>query len=309
MTRRHDIEADWVINEFCNYSCTYCFHHTTVPDSMVGAPTPAEYADFFRGTGMRWLFHFTGGEPLLYPGFVDLCAALTDDHFVALNTNLTTEVADAFCATVPADRVDYIHGALHPRQRERRDGLQALTRRVVKLRDAGFPLFLSCVMEPGAFAIFPALFEHFAAIGVPLLPKALRGTFAGAPFPESYSGEQRELFRDFAARAMLANTDATRPFRHDPTINPSLDSRFLDGFPDFTGISCSAGKRFVRIRPDGTVHRCGSRTELGNIRARTLSLLPDARPCDDSCCPYVCLRYSAADPAAITDLPRRVNVP
>ena len=310
MIRRYQVEADWIINEFCNYSCAYCFHHTSVPDNVAGALTAEEYAEFFRSTGRTWLFHFSGGEPLLYPRFVDLCAALTADHVIALNSNITTAAADEFCETVPPDRVDYVHCAVHPQQRAKGDGLQALTRRVIRFRDAGFPLFLSCVMEPGAFASFPSLFDHFASLGVPLLPKALRGMFAGKPFPESYSAEQREQFSRFSMNATeLVRNDAGGAFRHDPTVNPMLDVQYLNGFPDFTGLSCTAGQNFVRIKPDGTVFRCGMETRLGNIRARQLTFHTEARPCDDRCCPYVCLRYSGADDAETRRLPKRVKVP
>jgi hypothetical protein len=35
----------------------------------------------FDSTGYRWLLHMTGGEPGIYPQFVELCEALTERHF------------------------------------------------------------------------------------------------------------------------------------------------------------------------------------------------------------------------------------
>ena len=54
------------------------------------------FADFFDSTGKTWLLHLTGGEPFAYRGFVELCAALTRNHLLSLNSNVTSRAGTGF---------------------------------------------------------------------------------------------------------------------------------------------------------------------------------------------------------------------
>jgi hypothetical protein len=84
-------------------------------------PTQA-FADFFDSTGKTWLLHLTGGKPFAYRGFVELCAALTRNHLLSLNSNVTAGRVRAFAQTVGPQRVEYIHCGVHPEEREKRQG-------------------------------------------------------------------------------------------------------------------------------------------------------------------------------------------
>jgi hypothetical protein len=245
----------------------------------------------------------------LSPQMVSIAAELAHEHFIALNSNLSTDIIKDFCAVVPNERVEYVHGAVHFQQRKKQDGLEALVRRVKFLRDGGYPIYLSCVMDSAAFLVFEKLFERFANIGIPLIPKALRGWYFGRPFPESYSKRERMKFQEWADNASTVVRESPwAPMRNDPTINPLIDRYFLEGFPDFTSVSCSAGSCFVRIKPNGTVFRCGKRTSIGDLRAGDVGLFGEPRPCADSCCPYICLRYADVGLERARYLPRRVGV-
>ncbi|MGD0577315.1 MAG: radical SAM protein [Bryobacteraceae bacterium] len=302
-----DIEADWVLNQLCNYDCEYCADHSFTEHRLVGRISPQQYLDFFDSTGKTWLLHITGGEPFLYPDFVRLCQTLTSRHYISLNSNLSSPRVRDFAAQVDPSRVQFVHCAVHVEQRDRRKGWNSLQANLTALLERGFPLFASLVMTPAAFAGFPRVAESFTPLGVPLIPKSIRGAYEGRWYPQAYTETERAQFRRFSQQAeRIAITSPAQPFRHHPTVNPLIDRDYLDGFPDFTGIPCSAGRTTLAIGYDGNIFRCGPKTLLGNIFERRLDLMAADRPCDDAFCgAYYCLRYSRFDREALADYPRQ----
>jgi len=301
----YDIEADWSINLLCNYVCAYCDARASKEHRLVGRISPDQYLDFFNSTGKTWMLHITGGEPFFYPGFVRLCQTLTSRHYISLNSNLSSNRVRDFAASIDVSRVQSVHCGVHVAERDRLKGWRNLHANLSSLLERGFPLFASLVMTPSAFSEYPRVAQPFTALGVPLIPKALKGRYQGRWYPQAYTPAERAQFRDFSQQAeQIALTCPGQPFRHHPTINPLLDRNFLDGFPDFTGISCSAGRLLVSIGYDGNIFRCGGKTLLGNIFERRLDLLAADRPCDDSFCLYHCLRYSRFERDAPPDYPR-----
>jgi MoaA/NifB/PqqE/SkfB family radical SAM enzyme len=301
-----DIEADWTLNLFCNYDCEYCFSRSDKEHSLVGRITPEQYVDFFNSTGKTWLFHLTGGEPFFHPDFVRLCQALTSRHYISLNSNLSSSqhVRD-FAAKIDPTRVQCVHCGVHVGERDRRKGWGNLLANVKCLLGRNFPVLGSLVMTPDAFAEYPRVAKSFEDLGVPLIPKAIRGSHQGRWYPQAYTEAERIQFRSFSDQAALvAKNSIWQPDRR--TINPLLDRQHLDGFPDFTGIPCSAGKLFVSIGYDGKIFRCGQKTLLGDIFERRLDLFSESRPCDDEYCPYWCMQYSKFSQGSPTNYPRQV---
>ena len=287
-----EIEADWTLNLLCNYDCEYCFSRSSTEHPLVGRMSPEQYLDFFNSTGKIWLLHLTGGEPFFHPDFVRLCQRLTSRHYISLNSNLSSShrVHD-FAAHVDASRVNYVHCGVHVEERDRRKGWPNLRANVASLVERGFPVFASLVMTGSAFREFRRIADQFATLGVPLVPKAIRGYYQGRWYPQAYTEDERIQFRRFSEEAeLITRTSTWQP--HRSTVNPLLDRNYLDGVPDFTGIQCSAGRLSVSIGYDGKIFRCGQKTILGNIFERRLDLFSEDRPCDDEYCPYWCLRYS-----------------
>jgi len=301
-----DIEADWTLNLFCNYDCDYCFSRASTEHPLVGRLSPEQFLDFFDSTRKTWLLHLTGGEPFFHPNFVRLCRTLTSRHYISLNSNLSSRRVREFAADIEPSRVQYVHCGVHVEERDCRKGWPNLQANITSLLERGFPVFASLVMTPSAFADFPRVEHLFTALGVPLIPKAIRGSYEGRWYPQAYTEAERIQFRRFSEQAeLIAGTSSWQPNRHGATVNPLLDRDYLDGVPDFTGIPCSAGRMSVSIGYDGRIFRCGQKTVLGNIFERRLDLLPQDRPCDDEYCPYWCMRYSSFENDAPANYPRR----
>jgi MoaA/NifB/PqqE/SkfB family radical SAM enzyme len=302
--RKYQIEAHWVINLLCNYTCEYCISGAPEDPPLVGKFSAERSLDLFRSTGRTWLFHLSGGEPFLFRGFTDLCVSLAREHFLSINSNLGTNRVLDFAERVDPTRVEYVHCGVHPEERDAHGGWSLLLANMDALVKAGFPVFASCVMTPESFASFGRAAALLNDVGVPLIPKVMRGGYRGRYFPEAYSNDERAEFirlSNLAEESVAANPH--RPMRNDPTVNPLMDRDFLTGTPDFTGVMCSAGREFLTIAPDGNIYACGQRGRIGNLLLGKLHLLESDLPCRSDWCRYVCVRYSAVDQAGARLLP------
>ncbi|GIH26286.1 hypothetical protein Aph01nite_45960 [Acrocarpospora phusangensis] len=291
--RPYDIEADWVLMSTCNYRCAYCFWDAADLGAKISTPADAaRLASFFDETGLTWLLHLTGGEPFMYPHFLKLCELLTQRHHISINTNADSVRIRAFATTINPKHVDFVHCGVHEDQRELKEGKERFIANVTLLRDAGFPVFASCVMDPLLFPKFHDMWAEYADRGVVLIPKALRGFHAGRHFPRAYTDEERELFYDYTRRAAEFYAESFAARGEPPSINPFMDGPlFLRQIPDFRGDLCEAGHRFVRIMPDGAVYRCGPGDLIGNLAEGWFARREGPSECVERECPYFCAKY------------------
>ena len=295
MNIAYEVEADWILLRTCNFRCSYC----GIPEADLGAKinlhaTPAEWLAAFNSTGKSWLLHLTGGEPSVYPDFVELCEQLTRHHYLSLNTNLSHPCLDVFAERVDPDRVHFINAALHYEERENKDPVEHFIERVRKLNTRGFNVLVSSVMTPQVSGAFAELQAYFEANGLFIIPKVMRGWHEGRLYPDAYTMRQRRLVREHleSARAKYATTLAR--MKEPPTINMFADELFLKRVPKYSGKMCASGQKFVQIDPEGNVVRCNSGERLGNILRRDLKLFSEPRACDTTYCPYFCEKYTKA---------------
>lgn len=294
LSRQYDVEADWILMSTCNFRCQYCYWDATDLGRKIQPPAQVEQLTrFFDDTGLTWLLHLTGGEPFHYPRFVDLCQLLTKQHSISINSNTDAEHhIRHFAEVIDPSRVDFINAGVHLQQREERKRTEAFIRNVGVLRDAGFEIFVSCVMYPPLFGDFPAIWRWYADRGVTIIPKILQGRHFGRLYPKSYTEEERGLFVEYSQRASEAYADQFDRRSEPPTINPLIDhTRFLYGLPDYRGQLCYAGRDFVRIRENGEIRRCGPDDIIGNLVEGWFERRPGPSPCREVECPYFCEKY------------------
>lgn len=303
------IEADWQLTDVCNMNCRYCFSIRTREHDSRPTADPARYLTFFNSTGERWSLHMTGGEPFLYPGFVELCRTLSQDHFLSVNTNLSSPLVIHFSETLDPSRVEYIHCCLHLTERERLNNWTALETNLRSLTLRHFTVIASQIMTPDAFPTFTRAAQRLANLGVVLIPKSLQGLFQGKWYPHCYSEGEKEQFRALSNEAEVS-LGALTPNLHQRaiTVNPLLDREYLNGFPLTRGIPCAAGRRFFTIWPNGDIYRCGKNHLLGNINDGMFAPLPSSTPCDSSYYPYFCLQHSELKQKATKQTPIALQV-
>jgi MoaA/NifB/PqqE/SkfB family radical SAM enzyme len=293
----YQIEADWQLLNTCNYRCNYCFFSSEVLGEKLKTYADAdEWSKAFETSGLRWLLHLTGGEPSLYPNFVGLCEQLTQQHFISINSNMTNRSWEGFAERVDPGRVSFINGGLHLEEREQRRGNEVFLKSVELLMQCGFQVFVSLVGTPKALARFDEAVRLLAPIGMFPVPKILRGPFEGKVYPSAYTVIERYLFRKYAdmARKFCEPILAKRTERL--TIDMFRDDSIIYGEPSYKGLSCEAGRLFVRIDPKGEIFRCGTSESLGNIREGTFVRAANPAPCDTSYCFYFCQKYSHGEP-------------
>jgi MoaA/NifB/PqqE/SkfB family radical SAM enzyme len=293
----YTIEADWHMLDTCNYRCVYCFFGPeTLGAKLRTFSDPDGWSSAFDATGAIWLLHMTGGEPSIYPDFVDLCERLTTRHFISINSNLTHASLADFSRWIDPSRVSFINAGLHLEERELRNGHNAFLRNAEALRARDFPLLVSLVATPSALGRFDEAIALLAPIGLFPIPKLFRGIANGKTYPQAYSDTEKQRFKMLAARAQdFYRADLLRR-EEPPSIDILSDDLFLDGLPSYRGALCTAGERFVQILPNGDVHRCGGGDPQGNVLARTFTRREGPAPCDTQHCYYFCNKYSNASP-------------
>ena len=117
----------WKLNQRCNFVCSYCyFSEETLSREhpLVGRYSPRRISRCFDDTRESWWIYISGGEPFLYPRFSELCGELTRNHFLTVNTNLSTSNALEFAAEIDPAKVYSINASLHIIERQRRTGLE-----------------------------------------------------------------------------------------------------------------------------------------------------------------------------------------
>lgn len=294
MDLSYEVEADWFLLTTCNFRCNYCF----IPPTALGAKMAiygrhAQWVEGFNATGKTWLLHITGGEPAIYPGFVNLCEQLARGHYLSINSNLSHPCIDAFAERIDPERVHYINAAVHYDERQKKASLDVFIERVHRLQMHQFNVLVSMVMTPMIVSIFPAVSEYFESRGLFLIPKVMREKYQGKRYPAAYSADQKSLILEYLAEARQKYAPVIARMGEPATIDMFADGWFLSSNGNYRGKLCGSGYNFVTIEPDGTIVRCGSGKCLGNILLKNVSFLRAPQACDTSYCPYFCEKYTS----------------
>ncbi|MEG3838669.1 radical SAM protein [Microcoleus sp. herbarium14] len=291
---KYDIEANWRLLNTCNFRCDYCFSHPDALGAMLNIyATPEQWAESFNTTSKTWLLHITGGEPTIYPGFVELCEQLTKNHFVSLNSNLSHHCVNEFAEKIDPSRVHYINAAVHYFERQKKASLSVFINRVQSLQSHQFNVLVSLVMTPTIVKIYSEISQYFESFGISVIPKTMRDNYQGMRYPEAYSEKEKTLIVQYLREARLKYMPIITRMAEPATIDMFNDERFLNSNRNYHGRLCGSGYNFIKLKPDGSVFRCGSKECLGNILQKNVSFLSSPMLCNSSYCPYFCEKYTS----------------
>lgn len=258
-------EFDWHLTNRCNFYCEYCHPQIRyVLNRRNLAEPPAELVvRRFNELGQTCLVHMSGGEPFLYPAFVDLCAGLTRRQYISINTNLASDDIGEFVRRVNPERVAKIVAAVHVPERDRLAlPLARYAESFRTLRDAGFDIVALYVLFPPLLERLADDLEELRSLGVEAVrAKVFKGVYQGRRYPEGYSDEERELILAHSGEYVF-----NRPY--------------LDGLLSFRGQACTAGVTSFKVTVTGEVRRCASvPTSYGNLYDGTFRPASDPEPC------------------------------
>ena len=275
--------VSWLFTERCNFDCAYC--SVSNPGKLRTAAravkraikrgTPVvsrryrldqeidEVLERFARTGLQFTFGFTGGEPLIYPKFAEICAKITaiEGYRIALDTNLTVGVDD-FMAAVPPEKVEYMFVSTHIVEREQREkGIDDFAAHVRHLKEEGYDLFVNYVLYPPLIGRFRADFEMLKSKGVIVKPMPFVGSYQGKKYPDAYNEDECDLMEQY-----------------NPDYRELIPAHYR-------GKKCNAGYRIIRVAADGAVSRCvGDDASMGNV-FEGFELKDGPTPCPVDTCP------------------------
>jgi MoaA/NifB/PqqE/SkfB family radical SAM enzyme len=260
-----DWEFDWHLTNRCNFFCEYCHPQIryVLNKKHLNEPEAELVVRRFDETGHTCLVHMSGGEPFLFPGFVDLCAGLTRRHYISINTNLASPEVAEFARRVDPTKVAKIIAAVHIPERQRL-GLElvryANDYRI--LRGAGFDVDALYVLYPPLLGRLTDDLGALKELGVDhVRAKVFKGVFEGRRYPESYTEDERAH--------ILANSGEY-----------VFNKPYMDGLLSFRGRRCTAGVTSFKVTVTGEVRRCASvPTGYGNLYDGTFQPSDEPQPC------------------------------
>jgi len=192
----------WRTNRACNFDCEYCFRSGVDVDRTrehpdCGAYSPDQIARCLDNTGKTWRIHMSGGEPFLYPQYVELAKALTRNHYLSINTNLSTPNVHDFAATVPPEHVHVINASMHVEELEKIPrGVRSFMERLLHLQVRGFNVRLMYITYPPFLLRMEKDLQHVQSLGVrEIRIKVFRGWHDEKHYPRDYTVEETALIK------------------------------------------------------------------------------------------------------------------
>jgi organic radical activating enzyme len=280
--------VEWMLGNTCTYACSYCpaqLHDGSIPwldyDKVLAfiARLDAHYTSL----GKRVWLQFTGGEPTVYPKFLELiqeCHRRGFRQSVISNGVRTLRFWDE-----AAPLLDYVILTYHVEYVDRAHFF-AVVERV--RRDAG--VHINVTMLPERFATCHeaarALFDTYQDISVTMKP--LRKDFAHDLYDYS-SAELDVLRRQFGVRRRIVRgrprSLMSKVFRDGRRSEQWANAFIIKGENRWHGWRCAAGVEALRILADGKVYRgqCRVGGPLGSIESE-VELPSEFITCDRSRC-------------------------
>jgi MoaA/NifB/PqqE/SkfB family radical SAM enzyme len=262
----------WDMLYSCNYKCTYC----NIIHGRVSC-TPEQTKHKIVELGVLkdiWgrifelydsgVIRLTGGEPSVYPGFIQLVSFLTQKHVVNVNTNLSFDIYK-FMEKIPYQNV-CLNVSFHPE-------FITIEDLMIKLRALlknGYGCTVCCVGYPPFLKDLERYKEILTENNIPFNMSPFLGSYEGRDFPKDYNEDEHNILRRI--------TD-------DPTGKDEVNKKWLDfrmNEEKHKGKLCRMGQTYAIILPNGDIKRCCSpfTKKIGNIFEKDFEIFNDARPCD-----------------------------
>jgi MoaA/NifB/PqqE/SkfB family radical SAM enzyme len=256
----------WHINDLCNFKCKYCFFpYFTKENPEVGRLSPEQIVEAFNKTGRRWHLYIAGGEPFLYPNFVELVNQLKPYHPIQISTNLFNKNVKDFVERVTPENIIMINGSLHIAHHNKSSLAQFISNYHLFL-EKGFNIVVTYVTYPPLFSRMEEDFKYMREQGIKHIhPLTFQGEYEGKKYPGNYTKEQIKLIRDLSI-------DKREIFVTANKLN-------------FKNKLCRAGKDYFYMEIDGEVYKCGTiRESCGNLFAGTFNPADHPMTCPMSHC-------------------------
>ncbi|MFH1202404.1 MAG: radical SAM protein [Candidatus Omnitrophota bacterium] len=270
-TAPYRVFFNWEITYKCNYSCSYC---SLGGDSGTKEPLVTIYPGVDRWIE-AWFsiyerygsseIHFAGGEPFVYPEFMDLIERLSEIHTMEFSTNLFWD-PDDFIKRINPGRAR-VGVSFHPEF----TGFDEFFSKALRLKKAGFEVWANYVAYPPSMEGMDRYKHEFEASGILMSILPFRGKHDGKAYPESYTQEERDYLRRLGTSSWTEKT---------------LDFAFDKEKKNNKNRLCRMGQMYAKIHPNGEAYNCCVKNalKLGNIIDCSFSLLENPFLCEEAEC-------------------------
>lgn len=263
---RGKVKFAWDIHYKCNFRCPYCWF----------------YKDWAR-LGKRsiylspgeWLEHWTkirdkygearidivGGEPFIYPDFIELIKGLSRIHQIKITTNLSGDI-ERFAREIDPQRAE-LDLNFHVLFID----LETVVKKTLILKKAGFKCGICYLAYPPQMHKIKQVSRRFREEGINFALAAYWGEYNGKKYPAAYTEPEKEMMAPFLG-------DLDRVIYHLDAKSPK-------------GRLCRAGFSYADIQADGRVVRCAQLQEksIGNITDADFKLFDGLLACESDSCP------------------------
>lgn len=255
------VRFEWNIIYSCNYDCSYCifsgkWQEYSRRNTFLSAQEWATYWRRMFDLYGRVSMVVSGGEPFIYPGFIDIIKTISEFHYpIHISTNGSGDLK-SFTKKIDSRRVS-VSLSFHPEY----DSLDEVIERKKFLGSEGFnsPYICFCVYPPFLKGL-ESYIDHALEKGEMLKLIPFVGNYQGRRYPEGYSRQEK-----FAL---------------------GMDSVW-EGNVKRKGKLCAAGMKSALLLPDGKVVRCGHIGEkyiIGNFFSDDFCLMDSPAECTAGLC-------------------------
>ncbi len=255
------VRFTWNMLYDCNYRCSYCFFEGKWQEYRKRNIylAPDEWLRYWKRIYDKYgppYIVITGGEPFIYPGFIEIIKKLSEISFhINISSNSSGDL-NKFVEEINPQKVS-LSLSFQPEF----DELEDFIKRVLFIRKYKFNGCINLVAYPPFFEDIDSYKAKFASIGESLKIISFFGEYQGRIYPEGYTQEERDSI--------------------------GIDDAWFKKIRK-RGSLCPAGQKTALIFPDGKVARCGQIGEdmvLGNFLAQDFKLLDSPLPCEAEYCP------------------------
>lgn len=273
------IEFDWLIHYKCNYRCSYCFfegwwdeveerNNYIRPDKWIKA-----WKSIYQKYGEFKLI-ITGGEPFIYPDFINLLDKLNKYAEIAFDTNFSCSwrVLEQLADKINPDRV-FMGLSFHPMFAN----LDLFLKKAAFLRKKGFNFRVHYVTYPLQLDNLRKYKDIFVKEGFRFTPIPFRGEYRGKTYPEGFTNREKEII--YKVTAEIEEIDTSWANKQVKQIRSKNEL-------------CYAGQYYARVDSNGTVYLCGNdytksrkKYSLGNLFKADFQLNDKPIVCRQETCP------------------------
>lgn len=216
-------------------------------------------------------FHirFSGGEPFVYPNFIEFLRIFSEYHSLEVSTNLSIDVGELKDKLDPASTL-LLSASFHPEFAN----IDGFLKKVLSLKNNGFFVAVTVVAYPPLLKQMRYYKEIIEKNNIQLIIQPFVGKFNGRKYPDEYTDAEKMLLNDYTKISLTSS------------INKMIVEHKMNIQEEKTKI-CRMGQMYVKVDRFGNIFRCCAKDnqKLGNILDSGLELLSEPLPCEVQSCP------------------------